>query len=234
MLRRTLKPVARMLLRQYGPQGWWPLTSFIVLPDNPGGYHPEFVPDPMDRSVQFEVALGAVLTQNITWRQAWQAVLNLQEAGVLHEPARLLALPDAALADAVRPARFVNSKSRYLRNMAEFFLGLPPQGIPSRDDLLAVTGIGPETADSILLYGFQSPEFVVDAYTKRIGMAAGWFDERTGYAEMKAFFTARLPVDLRLYNEVHALLVAHGAAWYSRQPWGAGDPLLRRLRRYGK
>lgn len=213
----------QLLLEHYGPQGWWPLLSCSS--GDGGGYHPGNYQLPAAAGERFEAAVGAILAQNISWLQAWEALHNLERSGALVSAQALCSLSQEQLAEAIRPARFLNSKARYLRNLAEFWIQLAG-AVPEREALLQITGVGPETADSILLYAFQQPEFVVDAYTRRIGAAAGWFPVESGYQAVKQQLTAALPVQTELYNEFHALLVRHGSLWYSSRPHGAGDPLL--------
>lgn len=208
----------RLLLERYGPQGWWPVTD-------PGQRAPTYrTRAKLSARQRFEVCVGAVLTQNTAWRNVVPALARLQTLGA-HSPRRLLALHPARLRAAVRPAGYYNQKARYLRNLARLLLAL--RGAPpSREQLLSVQGVGPETADSILLYAYQRPVFVVDAYTRRIGAALRWFGARAPYRAIQRFFSARLPKRVALFNEYHALLVAHGKRFYSKKPYPRRDPLL--------
>lgn len=176
----------------FGPQHWWPADS------------------------PFEVLVGAVLTQNTSWRNVAQAIDALKGAGVL-ELTALRALPREKLAALIRPAGYYNLKEKRLRNLLDmiahdfgsqlsalFALGLPL----ARERLLAVNGVGPETADSILLYAGDLPSFVIDAYTKRVLLRHGLAKEKTTYDQMQHLFMDHLPADAAMFNEYHALLVS--------------------------
>ncbi len=201
------------LRRRYGPQHWWPA-------DTP-----------------FEVMVGAILTQNTAWANVEKAILNLKAAGIL-DPRRLLAVGTDALALAIRPAGYYNVKARRLRGFIEWFAArcggdverlkrIPPARL--REELLEIKGVGPETADSILLYALGVPTFVVDAYTHRVLHRHGLVPEETTYEEMKELFEKSLPRDPALYNEFHALLVAVGKEHCRPVPRCDGCPLRKNL-----
>jgi endonuclease-3 related protein len=183
--------VYRRLLRCYGPQGWWP------------GETP------------FEVCVGAVLTQNTAWTQVETALARLRAAGCL-EARALARLAPHALAELIRPAGTPNVKARRLLALVEFLLRAC-DGDPTRlraerpaelrQRLLAVDGIGPETADALLLYAVGLPAFVVDAYTRRIFVRLGLVGPRDTYAQVQRFFVSRLPADVPLFNDYHAQIV---------------------------
>ncbi|MFO8110133.1 MAG: endonuclease III domain-containing protein [Thermoplasmata archaeon] len=177
-----------VLLDYFGPQAWWPGDG------------------------KFEMMVGAILTQNVSWKNVEKAIQNLKEAQVL-EPEVLSEMDDHRLEALVRPAGFYRQKSARLKELSRIilqyggvksFLNLPDL----RDTLLDVKGIGPETADSIALYGAEIPTFVVDAYTKRtVGRVWGIEGD---YDTIKKFFENDLPRDVELYNEFHALVVKLG------------------------
>jgi endonuclease III related protein len=181
-----------ILLTTFGPQHWWP-----------GG-------------TPFEVAIGAVLTQNTSWSNVEQAIDALRSNGALSTQA-LTALPEMELATLIRPAGYHNMKARTLRALSAWLMWHTPHGDPAeltdvdlqglRADLLSVHGIGKETADSILLYAAGRPIFVADAYTRRIGARLGLLPDNTTYDTAQQYFIARLPEDVHLFNEFHALLV---------------------------
>lgn len=184
----------RALLEAYGPQGWWP------------GEGP------------FEVMVGAVLTQNTAWGNVERALENLKAAGVL-SPAGLYRLPREGLECLLRPAGTYRVKAARLRALLEYLFsrhGGDPTAFSRgdwtlwREELLAVPGIGPETADSILLYAAGRPTFVVDAYTRRLLERLGLLPTPPSYEHIRAFFMAHLPPDPDLYGEYHALIVRHG------------------------
>ena len=183
--------IYRALLARYGPQGWWP------------GETP------------FEVMVGAVLTQNTNWGNVEKAIGNLKRAGKL-SPKAIHGMPEAELAGLVRPSGYFNIKARRLKAFVTYFVERHGGSVARmkkedcgklRDEILSVNGIGPETADSILLYALECPVFVVDAYTKRIFSRHGFFPESAGYHEVQRYFVDRLPCDAGLYNEYHALIV---------------------------
>jgi endonuclease-3 related protein len=180
------------LLAYFGPQHWWP------------GETP------------FEIMVGAVLTQNTAWTNVEKGIANLKERGLLTFAA-MAALPHAVLAELIRPCGYFNVKATRLHNLfaliRERFAGdlerFAAEELPDlRQALLAVKGIGPETADSILLYAAGKPTFVVDAYTHRILSRHGLVpEEEVLYDEMQRLFMAALPPDPELFNEYHALIV---------------------------
>jgi len=208
------------LFALYGPQGWWPLGA------GGGGsrYHPGDYSLPRTGAGRFEVYLGAVLTQNSTWEGASKSIGRLRQLSCLRAPA-LLALPAEELEEAIRPARYFKQKSRYLRALASFFIALKGR-TPLREELLAVLGVGRETADSILLYAHHQPVFVVDVYTRRVFSAWGILSGDEDYDAMQSIFHESLPREHALFNEYHALIVRHAREYYSRKPHGAGDPIL--------
>lgn len=187
--------------RCFGPCRWWP------------GETP------------FEIAVGAILTQNTAWRNVEKALQRLREAQAL-TPAGLARLSPAQLEEAVRPSGFFRVKAARLRHFLDFLASFPgwerdaadpslpgPAALPTgelRQALLAVKGIGPETADCITLYALGRPSFVADAYTARILSRHGQLPPDVPYAEMRDFFMDVLPPDSALYNEYHALIVRTG------------------------
>ena len=166
----------------------------------------------------FEVAVGAVLTQNTSWTQVERAIAALKVAGALG-PDALLALPEERLAALIRPAGYFNVKARRLRALVQFLVddvGGDPAGLATgdlasrREQLLAVPGVGRETADSILLYAAGRPIFVIDAYTRRLFGRLGAVDPAADYDRLRAVVEAALPPDAALFNDFHAQIVAHG------------------------
>ncbi len=189
-------------------------------PDKTGatrGYHPLNYDLPRTPEQKYEIILGTILTQNTAWTSAEKALENLKKLDVIH-PERLLLLDDEILKGAVRPAGFLNQKSVYLRNISQFFLSLKDK-TPTRKDILKVKGVGNETADSILLYAYRKPEFVVDAYTKRIFSHLRLVDEKISYMDLKKLFENNLPENVPIYQEYHALIVEHAKRHYSKKPY---------------
>ncbi len=198
------------LLCRYGQQGWWPLIGHKG--ENPAktgsarGYHPGEYSCPKNENERFEICVGAILTQNTSWVNAEKALLNLKKRNIL-TPEKILS--SQKLADALKPSGYFNQKARKLKEFSFFYVKLKGK-IPSRKELLSVWGIGEETADSILLYAYGQPEFVVDAYTKRIGKAFGFLSGGESYLTIKELFEKNLPRDFRVYQEFHALIVEEG------------------------
>jgi len=163
----------------------------------------------------FHIAIGAILTQNISWTSAYKAVKNLISQK-LDTPQALYSANIENIKSLVKPAGFMNQKARYLKNLATFTCEhlecciehLKKHHQP-REALLSIKGIGKETADSILLYALNMPFFVVDAYTRRIFSRLGIIHEKTPYDEIAHMFTSNIPQDVELYKEYHALIVEH-------------------------
>lgn len=186
-----LKEYYRSLLTSFGPQGWWPGRT------------------------RFEVIVGAILTQNTSWTNVEKAIRNLRKDRLL-TPERLHTAQVSRIAFLIRPAGYFNIKARRLRNFTSFLFKdyggsldqlFRKDPATLRGELLAVNGVGPETADSIMLYAAGKPEFVIDAYTKRIFSRHGFTSPDTGYDEIKKLFMDNLPKDAAIFNEYHALIV---------------------------
>ncbi len=229
------KPVIRdiydCLLDLHGHQGWWPLTELHetggINPTKTGsvkGYHPADYTYPQTRDQQFEIICGALLTQNTSWIQVEKALLNLKQLNAF-SPEVVIALGLETLKEAIKPAGYYNQKAIRLKILASWFLELKDR-VPTREELLFLKGIGPETADSILLYAFKRPFFVVDAYTRRIVTNLGLVDEKADYDEIKALFEESIPHDMKVYQEYHALLVEHAKKYYQKKGSYAKCPLL--------
>jgi endonuclease-3 related protein len=197
-------------MEAYGPQGWWP------------GETP------------FEVCAGAVLTQNTSWRNAARAVERLKEAGLLEAEA-LASCRSDRLQRLIRTAGYFRRKSRTLGTVARFLrdecggdpreLARPPLA-EARARLLALRGVGAETADSMLLYAADVPVFVIDAYTRRVAARHGLVSGNGSDDRLRELFEGGLPRDADVLGEVHALLVRVGKEWcHKREPACAGCPL---------
>lgn len=229
-----IKQIYSELYRSYGSQGWWPLIEFKG--NNPTktgsihGYHPNNYEVPSSRNQIYQVCLGAILTQSTSWVSVEKALLNLQKLNAI-DPERLMKLSDRQLKEAIKPAGYFNQKSKKLRVFTDFFLTL--NNIPKRQELLAIWGIGRETADSILLYGFKIPTFVIDAYTRRIFTNLGYINEKADYDEIKALFEDNLKRDLVIYQEYHALLVEHAKRYYSKKADHKNCPLYKKYAKAG-
>jgi endonuclease III related protein len=225
---KNIKFIYRNLYNLYGPQGWWPLL--FVDDSNPAEivskmvHHPLNYDLPKTRDERYEIIVGTILTQNTAWNSAEYGLKNLKILSAMN-PEKLLNLDESVFKNAIRPAGFVNQKSVYLKEITKFYISLEGE-IPKRSELLEVKGVGNETADSILLYAFKQPEFVIDTYTKRIFSHIGLIDYNDNYMKIKNLFEKHLSKDLIVYNEYHALIVAHAKKYYSRKPFGVDDPIL--------
>lgn len=204
-----VKKIYEILLKQFGPQGWWPLLGFDgANPTKTGsvrGYHPSFYQLPETDDQVFEVCVGAILTQNTSWTNVEKALVNLRGTGAL-SPKNILNVSDEKLKSAIRPAGYFNQKAKKLLVFAKFYLSLNNRS-PARDELLNIWGVGNETADSILLYAFKIPIFVVDAYTRRIFSRFGLCSADASYEQVQELFHNALPKKHELFNEYHALIV---------------------------
>lgn len=207
----SLKTLYRRLLAQHGPQGWWPVLDRL---SGTCLYHGGA---PHDDDERFEIALGAILTQNVAWKNVEKALANLSHAGLLGAAA-LAATSTETIAECIRPTGYYNQKARKIRALLEW---LAPVGFslssfqnwPTGDlrrVLLGIYGIGPETADSILLYALDRPVFVIDAYTRRIASRLGLITGDESYSVLQDLFQRGITVDRGSYREYHAFIVAHG------------------------
>lgn len=214
---QTLRYIYHRLLDSYGPQHWWPA-------DEP-----------------FEVMVGAILTQSAAWVNVEKAINNLKAAGVL-SPRALRCLSLTELATLIRPCGYFNAKARKLKALAEwldqaFSDDLVKMSATSlrelRLQLLAVHGVGEETADSIILYAANKPIFVIDAYTRRIIDRIGLAPNSNSYSGYQSLFMENLPHRTALFNEYHALLVHHGKKACRQQPLYP-ECCLKDICRYGQ
>ena len=211
---KKLKKIYNDLYAGYGPQGWWPLLNLRGRGINPtktgslNGYHPKDYTYPKNRKQCFEICAGAILTQNTAWINAEKALLALWEKKLL-SPQKIAAAPPGELGKIIRPAGYYNQKEKKLKEFSKFFIKSQDR-VPGREELLNIWGIGPETADSILLYAYKRPEFVVDAYTRRILISQKIIRPNTGYEQVKNLIENNLPADFKLYQEFHALIVEYG------------------------
>jgi endonuclease-3 related protein len=210
--RRTpLAAFVSLLLEAYGPQGWWPLLAHAgsnpTLTGRLTGYHPGDFTFPHTNGERFQICCGAILTQNTAWTNVERALDLLACKGLL-APQAILSATDPTLETAIRSSGYFRAKTRKLRAFSEFYLRLGGR-TPTRDALLGVWGIGPETADSIRLYAFKETEMVVDAYTLRVLLRQGYCRPPLDYARAKRICERHLPRTLESYQEFHALMVEH-------------------------
>ncbi len=190
----ALTEIYRLLYDALGPQHWWPGET------------------------RFEIITGAILTQNTSWANVEKAITNLKSANRL-TPEKLHHLDPAQLAELIRPAGYYNIKAKRLKNFVNWLFDNYDGKLANlesidteqlRAELLAIKGVGRETADSILLYAFDRPIFVVDAYTARIVFRHGLIGPDADYEQLRELFESSLPADTQLFNEYHALLVRVG------------------------
>ena len=201
-MRVLLMKIYKRLYRAYGPRNWWPGET------------------------SFEVMVGAILTQNTSWRNVEKAIQHLKEKGVLNSKGiRRLRKPQ--LASLIKSSGYYRIKADRLKAFVNFLFEEYSGNLKKmrgerlevlRQKLLKVKGIGPETADSILLYGLKKPIFVVDAYTKRILSQHRMISEKTSYEEIQKLFMNHLPIDEKLFNEYHALFVHLGKTLCKKIP----------------
>ena len=185
------------LLKKHGYQGWWPIK---------GKYFPKDYSSPKNEKERFGIAIGAILTQNTNWKNVEKSIENLHKNNLI-SPKAIISLPQEELSSLIRSSGYYNQKARKLKEFSNFFLKL--NSIPKRNELLSIWGIGKETADSILLYSYKKPIFVIDTYTKRL--LKKYLDIAIeDYDELQSLFHNNLSQDYKLFNEFHALIVAEG------------------------
>lgn len=198
-----------ILLDKFGHQHWWPGES------------------------RFEIIIGAILTQNTNWQNVEKAIKNIKNAAMM-EPAAMHKLPAQKLAALIRPAGYYNIKAARIKNFLDRLFAdyngslealdnLPDYSL--RQELLTIKGIGRETADSIMLYAYNRPVFVVDAYTARILSRHGIIDSCCDYEQLRETMESALPQDRSLFNEYHALLVKLGKDYCRSKPKCEDCPL---------
>jgi len=193
--RKSVLRIYRILYGAFGPCNWWP-------GDTP-----------------FEVIIGAILTQNANWSNVEKAIANLKKKNLL-DPVKLHNTPKSRIADLVRPAGYFRQKAKKIHIFLDYFKKKYDYSIEKmkeqpadklRRELLNTWGIGPETADSILLYALEKPVFVVDAYTMRIFRRLGYINSKDKYETVQKLFTKCLTPEVSLFNEFHACIVALGS-----------------------
>jgi endonuclease-3 related protein len=208
-LNEKLTTIYNLLFSHFGPQHWWP-------GDTP-----------------FEIAVGAILTQNTNWSNVEKAITNLKGAKKLNSRA-LRNITQTELASLIRPAGYFNIKADRLKHFIAFLSDnyngsmkkmRAEEPVPLREKLLGVKGIGPETADSIMLYALEKPVFVIDAYTKRIFSRHKLVSEDAAYHDLQDIFYGNLPQDVKMFNEYHALIVMLGKDYCRPKPRCEGCPL---------
>ncbi|MFH0860119.1 MAG: endonuclease III domain-containing protein [Candidatus Altiarchaeota archaeon] len=197
------------LFDRFGPQGWWPAES------------------------EFEMCVGAILTQSTSWANVEKAVARLKEEGLLSVKA-MGGCDGRRLSRLIRPTLYHNVKAGKLKSFAGHILEEHGGSLSSmlaqpagklRAELLGIWGIGPETADSIILYAARKPSFVVDAYTRRVFERVGFLGGGESYDAVKSFFEDNLARSVRLYDEYHALIVRLAKECCRKRPICGGCPI---------
>lgn len=207
--KENLIQIYKSLLKAHGLQKWWPTTP-------KGEFTPQYLGGPRNEKEQLEIIFGALLTQNTQWNpNVVRSIENLNRNNLI-DLEEIQKIPKKKLAELIKSSGYNNQKAERLKILAQSiskFGGvkklLSQQTPKLRETLLSIKGIGPETADSIILYAAKKPVFVVDAYTKRIFSRLGYFKEDAKYDKIQEFFMANLDHDAELFNEFHALIVEH-------------------------
>lgn len=192
-----IQQIYKIMIEAYGKQGWWPTTPENELHPRHRGKAPK------NEKERFEIIAGAILTQNTSWSNVEKAVFNLNKSKLI-DIAKIKKTNIRKLASLIRPSGYYNQKAERLKIVAGF---LAKNKNPTREQLLGVKGIGPETADSILLYAFRKPFFVIDAYTKRVFSRIGACKPDIRYDDLQNLFIQALPKSTNIYKEYHALIV---------------------------
>ncbi|MBU0952987.1 MAG: endonuclease [Nanoarchaeota archaeon] len=218
-----MKRLFQRFMHVYGPQGWWPVMEQGMIRYHPGDYS-----YPKTAEQAFEVCAGAILTQNTSWKNVEKALATLR--GI--DAAALATMKRSVLARHIRPSGYFNQKAERLQLFAQTVHQAGGIGAflekTHREQLLSLKGIGPETADSILLYAKKEPVFVVDAYTKRIFSRYGFVAQDATYDEIQDLVHRTLKPVVKAYNEFHALLVEHAKQYCTPKP-ACGTCFLRKL-----
>lgn len=224
-----IEKIYRRLLKEYGQQGWWPVMDNnredTTVAIDFRGYHPADYSYPKTKKQQFEICVGAILTQNTAWTNVEKALLNLKKENAL-SPQRINNLADELISSLIRPAGYFNQKTIYIKTFASFYLSLEEK-TPTREEVLSCKGVGNETADSIMLYAFSKPEFVIDTYTKRIFSHLDICKNYAKYVDLKNMFENSIERDVEVYQEYHALIVEHAKRYYNKKPYGNNKDFLK-------
>ena len=208
-----LYKIYKKLLKYFGQQGWWPVGGVY----NPAKKH-------FSKKEKFEIMTGAILTQNTAWNNVEKALFNLRSANLLNIK-KISKINLRKLQTLIKPSGFYKQKSKRLKNFAK---SIRPIGLienMSREEWLKINGVGPETADSILLYALGKPYFVSDAYTKRLINRLGIFNSEK-YEEIQKFFEKNVPKDVEIYKEYHALIVVLAKNFCKKNPECRNCPIL--------
>lgn len=225
-MNKKLPQLYKILLKTFGRRGWWPVTP---APGCEPVYRPGFYRKPSDKE-SFEICLGAILTQNTSWENVKKCLVALSGEKII-SPEKILALSSARLEKLIKSSGYYRQKAVKIHSFCSWWLGDGLRrdkinDLDLRKSLLELKGVGPETADSMLLYAFARTSFVIDAYTRRIIARIKGIDEQE-YEELKLEFESSLEKKLEIYNEYHALLVELGKRFcLKRNPLCADCPAV--------
>ncbi len=206
-----LKLFYKKLCNHFGPRGWWPTLE--------RGYSEDNKTRILTDAERFEISIGAILTQSTSWKNVEKALKNLKQKNLLDKD-KLREIDINRLAEIIKPSGYNNQKTKKIKEFIKF---LDSKKEINRENLLKVWGIGKETADSILLYAYRQPIFVIDTYTRRIMNRLGYKEE--DYDKLQDLFMTSLPKDDKLFNEFHALLVELGKNICKKEPLCERCPL---------
>ena len=204
-----IQEIYTILYKEFKEQGWWPVGN---------KYHANYIKPENEKEI-FEICLGAILTQNTSWKNVEKALENLNKNNLI-DLEKLNNIDIKKLAETIKSSGYNNQKARKIKEFVNF---LKSGKEINRENLLKIWGIGPETADSILLYAYKKPFFVIDAYTKRIFQRIGFKEDK--YEEMQDLFMKNLQEDHKIFNEYHALLVKLGKDTCRKEPLCEKCPL---------
>ena len=247
----NLGKIYEKLLYHFGPQKWWPVIE-------EGNVQPEYSSGPKNEKQQLEVIFGAILTQNTNWKNVEKAIINLNKNKLI-DVKKIINIGNKNLAEIIKSSGYHNQKAKKLKNFCKFLLKCQKSEISDHDqksqrfltnhngklkllfkknidglrkELLSINGIGPETADSIILYSARKPIFVIDAYTKRIFNRIGYKEK--SYEEFQKLFMKSLENSEKLFNEYHALIVELGKNICKKKPLCGMCPINAYCRYYKK
>ena len=245
-----IKSIYSKLYSHYGPQHWWPVTKKGVIPKcrkpsvfehaknsyrNFLAYHKNIN---LNEKQKLEICFGAILTQNTHWKNVEKAIINLNKNQLINVK-KILKINNKKLASIIKSSGYHNQKAKKLKNFSLFLINNYNGNINKffnneikilREKLLSINGIGPETADSIILYAAKKPIFVIDAYTKRIMNKVGY--KENNYEELQDLFMKNLNSNEKLFNEYHALLVELGKNICKKKPLCDKCPINTRCNYY--
>lgn len=212
----TFSDIYGLLVDNYGAQGWWPVTP-------EGMVYPEYSGGPKNQKQIFEVMFGAILAQNTSWKNVEKAISELNKK-TLFDVDKILAISQDELAQVIRSSGYYNQKARKLKYLCSFLKENPLNELNKcslgilKEKLLAVSGIGKETADSIMLYSLGMPIFIIDAYSVRIFSRIGLCSKKVTYDGLQCMIEQNLDKDAQVFNEYHALLVEHAKRYCRKKP----------------